>query len=162
NHRFLDVTVRLPREYGVIEDRIRRAVAKCIERGRVDVTVRVDRLTSPVRTVRVDTGLAQAYYEALKELRRHLRLPGSIDIDVLLDLPDVLRMEQGEEDVEALWPPAEAALQDALSQLVAMREAEGAELAQDLVQRTEAVGQRVESIAARAPEVVKEYHRRLL
>src|SRR5690606_6996535 len=78
NHRFLDVAVRLPREYAGLEERIRRAVAQHIERGRVDVSVRVDRLTSPVRAIHVDRELAHAYYEALKELRRSLRLPGSI------------------------------------------------------------------------------------
>ena len=162
NHRFLDIAVRLPREYAALEERIRRAVARHIERGRVDLTVRVDRLTSPVRTVRVDTGLAQAYYEALKELRKHLRLPGSIDIDLLIDFPDVLRVEQAEEDLEALWSLLEPALATALAELVAMREAEGGELARDLVRRARAVEERVDAIAARAPEVLKEYHRRLL
>ena len=161
NHRFLDVAVRLPREYGALEDRIRRAVARYIERGRVDVTVRIDRLTSPVRSVHVDTNLAHAYYEALKELRRVLRLPGSIDVDMLLDLPDVLRVEQAEDDLDALWALLAPALEEALRQVVAMREAEGAALAQDLGQRAAQVETRVDAIAARAPEVVEAYHRRL-
>ncbi|EKP93745.1 YicC/YloC family endoribonuclease [Thermaerobacter subterraneus] len=161
NHRFLDVAVRLPREYGALEDRIRRAVTQHIERGRVDVTVRIDRLTSPVRGVHVDTHLAHAYYEALKELRRVLRLPGSIDVDMLLDLPDVLRVEQAEEDLDALWAALAPLLDAALRQVVAMREAEGAALAQDLAQRAARVEAQVEAVAGRAPEVVQAYRRRL-
>lgn len=162
NHRFLDIAVRLPREYAAFEEKIRRVVAKAIERGRVDLTVRVDRLTPAVTAVHVDTQLAHAYYEALKELRKSLRLPGSIDIDLLIGLPDVLRVEQGEEDLDALWPLLERALSCALEELVAMREAEGAVLARDLERRAAAVEDRVAAIEARAPEVVREYHRRLV
>ncbi|ADU51026.1 YicC-like domain-containing protein [Thermaerobacter marianensis DSM 12885] len=161
NHRFLDVTVRLAREFAAVEDRIRRLVAQHIERGRVDVSVRVDRLTSAVRAVHVDTELAHAYYEALKELRRSLRLPGSIDVDMLLDLPDILRVEQAEDDLDALWALLEPALADALGQVVAMREAEGAALARDLEERAVQVERQVEAIAGRAPEVVQAYQRRL-
>ena len=161
NHRFLDVAVRLPREYAGLEERIRRAVAQHIERGRVDVSVRVDRLTSPVRAVHVDTELAHAYYEALKELRRSLRLPGSIDVDMLLGLPDILRVEHAEDDVDALWGDLEPALAEALGQVVAMREAEGRVLTRDLEERAARVERQVEAIAGRAPAVVEAYHRRL-
>ncbi|HEY8552377.1 MAG TPA: YicC/YloC family endoribonuclease [Thermaerobacter sp.] len=161
NHRFLDVTVRLAREFAAVEDRIRRLVAQHIERGRVDVSVRVDRLTSAVRAVHVDTELAHAYYEALKELRRSLRLPGSIDVDMLLDLPDILRVEQAEDDLDALWALLEPALADALGQVVAMREAEGSVLTRDLEERAARVERQVEAIAGRAPAVVEAYHRRL-
>ncbi|HEY8394169.1 MAG TPA: YicC/YloC family endoribonuclease [Thermaerobacter sp.] len=161
NHRFLDISVRLPREYSAFEDRIRRAVAQAIERGRIDLAVRVDRLTSTVKAVHVDTRLAHAYHEALKELRKSLRLHGTIDLELLIGFPDVLRVEQADEDLEALWPVFEQALSGALAELVAMREAEGEALARDLERRAAAVEDRVAAIEARAPEVVREYHRRL-
>jgi uncharacterized protein (TIGR00255 family) len=161
NHRFLEVVVRLPRDLSPLEDRVRALVQSRMLRGRIDVAVVRDDYGRRPRTVKADLDLARAYVNALDGLRAALPVSGGIELSMLLSLPDLVKIEEEKEDVEASWPAVEGGVTAALDRLVGMREAEGARLGADLLERLSRMERLAEAIAARAPKVVDDYHARL-
>jgi len=160
NHRFLEVVVRLPRDLGALEDRVRAAVAGRVRRGRVEVLVR-EEATGRARSVTVDTELARQYAQALEALRRELEIQDSLNLAALLTLPEVVRLEEVRADVELAWQALRPGLDQALDALVRMREAEGAHLAGDLAERVARLEGWVEELSRRAEEVPRAYAQRL-
>jgi len=161
NHRFLEITVRLPRELAPLEDRIRALVQGRVLRGRVEVAIMRENYGKRLRTVRIDLDLAKAFASALNELKQALELPGSPDLAMLSALPDLIRIEEQKEDLEAAWTAIAEAVEVALSRLIAMREREGARLTSDLGQRVRRLAERADEIERRAPLVVQEHAARL-
>jgi len=161
NHRFLEIMVRLPRELAPLEDRIRALVQGRVLRGRVEVAIMRENYGKRLRTVRIDLDLAKAFASALNELKQALELPGSPDLAMLSALPDLIRIEEQKEDLEAAWTAIAEAVEVALSRLVAMREREGARLTSDLGQRVRRLAERADEIERRAPLVVQEHAARL-
>lgn len=157
NHRFLEITVRLPRELGALEDRIREVFQARLLRGRIEVSIIRDDASRRTRVVRVDTDLARQYVMALEELRQALEMTDPVPLSVLLTLPDVLRVELEPLDPEGVWAQLRPAVEACADDLARMREAEGVRLAGDLEERLGRVEAEVERIAARAPEVVQRY-----
>lgn len=161
NHRFGEVLVRLPREFTPLEDRVRGAVQSRVSRGRVEVSIMRSNRAERARAIRPDTELAAAYAQALADLARVLGTSGEITLAQIASLPDVIKIEETPEDVEALWPPLAQGLDEALGTLVAMREAEGARLVVDLQARLDRIDARAGEIESRATAVVAEYAVRL-
>ncbi len=157
NHRFLEINVRLPRELYILEDRIRAAFAARLLRGRVDVSIIREDASRRTRTVRVDVDLARQYMMALEELRQALEMRDPIPLSVLLTLPEVLRVEEAQLDPQSVWAQLQPAVEACVADLVRMREAEGARLGADLLERLSRIEVEVDRIAARAPEVVRKY-----
>lgn len=161
NHRFGEVLVRLPRGLAPLEDRVRSAVQARVLRGRVEVTIlREDRGVRP-RTVRPDLDLARAYAQALKELADVLGVHGAMTLSQIAAFPDVIRVEETREDLEGLWPDLARAVDAALAELIAMREAEGRRLADDLLARLTRVEDLTRIVDERSDVAVREYTERL-
>jgi uncharacterized protein (TIGR00255 family) len=107
NHRFNEIVIRMPKQLGSLEDKIRRTVANTLARGRIDIFVTVDKYTTDTRLVRVDKELAIAYYNALRELSELLAISVTDNVYQLAKFPDILKVEEQAEDVEKydwIWP----------------------------------------------------------
>ena len=162
NHRYLDIAWHYPRVYAPLEARMKQLVSDHFARGRIDIRITPEDNGYPARTVTPDFGLAQQYYEALRELQYRLGAPGTVDMGMLMGLRDVLKVsERVPADVERDWPLIAGGLSEALGALRAMRLQEGAYLRQDLSARMENVKQQVEQIHRRLPQVVQDYRKRL-
>ena len=161
NHRYLEVMVRLPRDLAPLEDRIRALVQGRVLRGRVEIAIMRENYGKRARAVKVDIDLAKTFVSALNDLKQAVELSGSPDLAMLAGLPDLVKIEEQKEDLEAGWVAIAEGVRTALDRLVAMREAEGGRLASDLERRVERLGQRIDEVERRAPAVVKEYAARL-
>lgn len=162
NHRYLDIAWHYPRIYTPLETRMKQLVMRHFARGRIDIRISQVENGHGARTVTPDIALAQQYYEALRELQYRLGAPGSVDMRLLMGLPEVLKVsESASVDAENDWPFIANGLSEALEALKAMRLQEGAFLRQDLGVRMEAVAHQVTQIRGRLPQVVKDYQQRL-
>lgn len=161
NHRFLDVSCRLPRSIGFLEDAVRKGMAVRVARGHVDVFVNYVNRREDAREVRVDTVLAQAYRSALEELGKAVGLTQSASLIDYARLPDVLTVSEKQEDQDALRALLQRALEKALDQLCAMREMEGENMRADILSKMDAIASLQKQIASRAPLVVEEYREKL-
>ena len=162
NHRYLDISMRYPRLYTPLEARMKQLVGTYFARGRIEITIAQQALDEKgPRLVVLDQALARQYYETLQQLQAALRLPGTIDLGLLLTQRDILRIEDAEMDEEALWELVAQGLHAALTALGKMRDQEGQFLSQDLRQRVGVVSGHVDTIRQRVPEVVVAYRQRL-
>jgi len=135
NNRFLDVKVKVPRNYSALEDRIRKKFSSFHRRGRVDCIISISGDFSDLVRVDVDLELARTYRERLSSLAKELGIGDDIDLSMLVSMPDVLTREQQQEDIESVWPQLEKCIDDALEQCLDMRLREGEALGTDLDQR---------------------------
>jgi uncharacterized protein (TIGR00255 family) len=160
NHRFSEVVFRMPRQFNALEESARKLILSKVSRGRVDVFVSWE-AAAKAKGVKVDKELAIAYYNALTELGGEIGSKTELSLDTLARLPDVLKVEEGEVTADELAPPFEAAVAQAVDNLVAMREREGATLAADLAGRIGHLADLGEAVRVRSPQVVDEYRNRL-
>lgn len=161
NHRFLDVSLRMPRHLSFAEDDIRRQLSAALKRGHVDVFVTYRNSRPDARQVTVDTALAAAYRDAMKELSRATGTTNEVPLYRYAQLPDVLTVTENEEDCEAVGALLRDTLALALTDLAQMRAREGAALQADLTVHLQLLEQLRQKILLRAPGVVQDYRQRL-
>src|SRR5215210_6098103 len=133
NRKQSDVVINLPRDFAVLESRIRQAINEKLSRGRTSVTVACQESANGARKLALDRALARSYHEAMNALQKELGAPGEITIGTVLQAPGVLRFSENSLEAEEAWPSLERAVHLALSELIKMREREGKHLAKDLI-----------------------------
>ena len=161
NHRFLDLSFRLPRNVGFLEEMLRRELASGIQRGHMDVFVAYRNTRSDARQVRVDAALAGAYMEAARQVQEIAGAGEPLSAAQLMALPDVVQITEAQEDQGAVEQLAKLALEQVTTQVRAMRAREGDALRRDLTEHLDALAQLRERMAARAPQVPQAYRERL-
>ena len=140
NSRFFDCSVKMPRVYTFLEERIKNYVQRnAISRGKVDVYVTVDEHGSGIGSVAVDFDLAKSYVDALYRLRDELGLKDDISTMRVAQNRDIFTFEKPDEDLEAEWQVFESVLAEAVDGYNAMRCAEGARAAADIKAKIELV-----------------------
>ncbi|MCL2287333.1 MAG: YicC family protein [Firmicutes bacterium] len=165
NHRFNDVTIKLPRFLNYFEDKIRRRLAEDITRGKIDVWVNFESFAKKDAMVNVDNTLADAYIEVLAELSIRYNL-GPLQQNPALDLlaknPDIIVLDKfghsllSENDQAEIWETLSEALETAICQFNKMRTVEGAAMVADIETSRVAAQNIIEEIIARAPQALNE------
>ena len=166
NHRFLDLSCRLPRALSFAEDAVRKQISQTLRRGHADVNLNYLNLRQDAREVRLDEGLVLQYKEALLNARQIARKERSSNrdenVEWIIQQPDVLQVTVKDEDQEAVLFLLKDALDAALSDVIAMREKEGAALKADLTLHLNETARLRDEIALLAPRVPKIYQEKLL
>ena len=157
NHRYSDITIKMPRRYTFAEDKIKNAVKDKIRRGKVDVSIIVENITENDVNIKLNSMLAKQYYDNLTELRGEFDLSGDISLQFLASLPDVMKAIPDVEDEEKITKAILEAVSEAASNLEKMRAVEGEKLAEDLIAKGEYIKNILDKIAERAPQVVTYY-----
>jgi len=162
NHRFNEIVIRMPKNLGPLEDKIRRSVSNTLVRGRIDIFIIMDEYGQKKRAVRVDKELAMAYHESLRVLAELFLTPLTNHLDHIAKYPDVIKVEEVTEDVLVLWPKLSSAVDMAVSNLMSMRLAEGLNIKEDLVSRIDTITSYLITVEQRAPEVLAAYREKIL
>ena len=161
NHRFLDLSMRLPRNIAFLEQVMREAIGARLKRGHVDVWLTVRNTESSSTEVFVDTGLARSYWEAAKELSSETGAENDLSVSRLLALEGVATLNEREMNQELVGEICAEAAQEALEHVISMREQEGANLKEDLRIHLDQAAALRGIILGRAPDVVTEYREKL-
>ncbi|MBR2454256.1 MAG: YicC family protein [Clostridia bacterium] len=135
NNRFLDCTVKLPRIYSFLEERVKAYIAsRGITRGKVEVYISIEATSNagPAAKLTLDKEYAEAYINALRELGETFGLTNDISLMRVAANRDIFRTEKAEHDEEADWQMILPALSDAMDVFVAARAAEGAKIEKDI------------------------------
>lgn len=135
NHRFLDVSVKLPKTYNAFETQVRKIVSETMHRGKFDVTLTRMAGKSGLVEVTLDESLADSYYRCLSNLKNKFGLSGEITVSDMLTLKDIIVPAENEGQIEREWPLIEESLRNAVEALDQMRRAEGASLWHDIEAR---------------------------
>ena len=161
NHRFLDLSFRMPRSFAYLEDALRQLMQSRLSRGHIDVFVTYRNLREDSKAVTVDKALLNAYVAAMQEMSEHTGLENDAKLTYYAKFPEVLRVDEAEEDREALKELALACMNDAIDELIAMREKEGARMGEDIEMRLKNIEVFTAGVKERAPLVVEEYREKL-
>lgn len=161
NHRYLDSHIRISRRYAALEEPIKEELKKYVSRGRLELSINIERSGQSARDIKVDKELAIAYYNYLKELAEKLNISREIRPIDVFRLPEVFSLEDEQEDLEAIWNILQQVVADAMQGLVQMRIREGENLAADICERNQLLLSMVENLEKRAPHVVNEHGEKL-
>ncbi len=156
NHRFLETSIRLPKSMSGLEESFKKTIQQHCVRGRVDLTVLLQGSRGSTRAVQLDVGLAKQYHQALRTLQRTLKLKGSIDIGLMAGFRDIVALSEQAADDPKLTKMVEKLGLLAVSDMVKMREKEGALLAQDILARLDHVRECRSAVSSRAPFIAQE------
>ena len=161
NHRYADISVRMPRRYSLAEDKVKNAVKESFKRGKAEVSVIVENLTENDVNIRLNTMLAKQYLENLAELQDSFDLPGEITLQYLAGLPDVMKAIPDVDDEEEMMKCILKPVREAAENLERMRATEGEKLAKDLIMRGGIIKDLVDRIEERAELVPAAYTEKL-
>jgi len=161
NHRYLDLSFRMPRNLLFLEDALRKQIQASLNRGHVEVMVSYTNTRSDAKELVCDEALAASYLRAAEKLAQQFGIVNDMTTEKLMLMPDVLTEQDAEDDQSVIGALTEEAMKIALEGLCVMRCREGAALAQDLSQRCDVIRGCVSQIAERVPQIQSEIRERM-
>lgn len=151
NNRYLDCTVKLPRIYSFLEDRVRQYVqAGGISRGKLDVYIGVDIVENVGTTIDIDKALAGSYIKALERLRDEFGLADDITVMKVAENRDIFTVKKPDDDAERDWLMIKPVLDEAMRAFLTVRETEGERLKADILtklEKIETLAERIKSLS---------------
>jgi len=157
NHRYFDISSRIPSNLSVFEERIKKYLNKYIKRGKVNLSVYIKKNGKGLNSIKLDDEAAGRYYKMLSDIKRKFKLKGEIALSNILSFPDVLVQEQPDYDLDSIWPMLESALKKAAIDCDKMKEREGRALYKDLKGRIDKISLSVDKISDLTPGLVIKY-----
>jgi uncharacterized protein (TIGR00255 family) len=160
NHRYLELSLRLPRGLQSLESRLRSHVQESVRRGKVNLNLGWKGEAEGGEMV-WNADLAEQYVGVLQEIRARFDFRDPVTLGHLLGHPEMLTWKEPDLDAEASWDAVRKVVDGALADLVAMREREGEALSRDLLGRLDTLRENLATVEKRAPERVREAKERL-
>ena len=161
NHRYSDYTIKTPRFYGFLEERIRNEVSKYVHRGKIDIFIAIENYDDDAQIL-LKESFAANYIDVLKRLRDDFDLEDDISVMTVAKNQEIFNIKRQETDEDAIWAEVKPVFAEALSEFTAMREREGERILKDLEARIEYMKTLSAKIDERSPKTVEEYRERLL
>lgn len=156
NHRYCDISVKLPRSISYLEEKIKKEIALNISRGKVDILITFENNSSKGRNIKINKELAKIYIQELRELANENNINDNIPVTEISKFPEVLII-QNVEDEEIIWKEVNTCLEEAINNFIIMRKQEGSKIKEDLKTRLSAIKQKVSKISEYSTRLVEEY-----
>lgn len=161
NHRYLDLSIKMPKKFNYFEAGIRNLLKKDIQRGKVDIFINFEDYTENKLCLKYNEALASEYMDCFKKMEERFGIPNDIKVSSLARMPEVLTMEEISEDEESIWKLLSQATQEAAAQFVESRITEGENLKKDLLGKLDYMLEQVHYIEERSPRILSEYREKL-
>lgn len=163
NHRYLEISLRLPNVLSPLELEIKKKISGRFTRGRIETTIKVDSEYGSLNDSRYELNLPVIlnYYELLVQMKETLKLKEDITLNMMAGFRDAFVLKEPGMDVSVFWEELERVLDTAIDALLDMRKKEGENIYHDLMLRLDMIIKSLDAIAHRAPQVINEYQKRL-
>ncbi len=162
NHRYLDLGIKMPRRFNVYESAIRAKIKELgVERGKVDVFINCEDYKEEQGTLKFNAALAQEYVSVFRRMQEELGVENDLRASTLARMPEVLTIEQEEDDEEELWQMLQEGICGAVENFNQTRIKEGETLKRDLIGKLDHMEEVVNQIENRSPGVMQEYRERI-
>ncbi len=162
NHRYCDISIKMPKKLSFFEAGIRNLLKQYIGRGKIDIYITYEDYTENNVCVKYNADLAREYFINLEKMSKEFGIENDIRVSALSRFPDVFTLEEQTIDEKELWELVEEAVRTAASRFVETRISEGEHLKQDIVAKLDSMLSMVDFIETRSPEVVNEYRNKLM
>ncbi|MGN1297189.1 MAG: YicC/YloC family endoribonuclease [Clostridia bacterium] len=156
NHRYLDVSVKMPRQLSYLEEIIKREIASKAKRGKIDVFITFENNSLEGKEIKINTELAKAYIDELKKLAQKENILADIQVTDIAKYPDVLNIQNNQDD-ETIKKEVLETVKVATDNLVQMRQIEGQKIAEDLLLRLDKIQLKVNEISELSTGLIEEY-----
>ena len=156
NHRYLDVSIKMPRSLSYLEEEIKKAISAKVTRGKVDVFITFNNNSLEGRDIKINTEIARMYIQELRNLAETEGIVADIPVTEISKLPDVLTIQNNQDD-ETIKNELLEVTNKAIENLVGMRKIEGEKIAQDLLARIQDIEEKVKKISALSTGLIDEY-----
>lgn len=156
NHRYLDISVKIPRILSYLEEEVKKEIASKVKRGKIDVFITFENNSAEGKEIKINTEIAKIYIDELKELAKQEGILANIEVTEISKFPDVLSIQNNQEDETIKHELLETVCQ-ATEKLVQMRETEGGKMAEDLLTRIKAIQKKVKEISSLSTGLIEEY-----
>ncbi|MDE6845984.1 MAG: YicC family protein [Lachnospiraceae bacterium] len=161
NHRYLDISIKMPKKLNFFEAAIRSELKNYIQRGKVDIFITYEDLTESNVCVKYNKELAAEYMKYLGQMAEDFALDNDIRVSTLSRYPEILIMEEQTVDEEELWQLLSEAIKGASEGFVETRIREGENLKNDLIDKLDGMLTHVDYITERSPQIITEYKQKL-
>jgi uncharacterized protein (TIGR00255 family) len=160
NNRFLEYQMRLPKTLGQLENEIKILLGSKFNRGKVMVTVNWEQEQAEGAIV-LDNERADAYFRIYQLLKERFSLKGDLSMHDFATLPDLIKIEKDNDDLEKIWGILRKAVEKAADATYAMRTVEGTNLVRDMLSRVVGIRKITDEIEALSGQNVTSYQDRL-
>lgn len=161
NHRYLDMSIKMPKKFNYFEAGIRNLLKNDIQRGKVDVFINYEDYTENKMSLKYNASLAAEYMEYFKKMEEQFGIANDIKVSVLSRMPEVLTMEEVPDDEDSMWKILSEVVEETADSFVESRVREGEHLKNDLLGKLDYMLEQVAFIEERSPRVVAEYRMKL-
>ena len=161
NHRYLDLSIKMPKKFNYFEAATRTLLKDYIQRGKVDVFITYEDYTEDQVSLKYNSTLAAEYMKNFEKMAEQFGLEDDVTVSMLSRCPEVLTMEQVPEDEEHMWAMLQEVLKGAAENFVETRLREGENLKNDLIGKLDHMLSMVDFIEERSPKILEEYRQRL-
>lgn len=156
NHRYLDISIKMPRILSYLEEEVKKEIASKIKRGKIDVFITFENNSTEGKEIKINTEIAKIYIDELKELAKQEGILANIEVTEISKFPDVLAIKNKQED-ETIKNELLETVRQATQKLVQMRTTEGSKIAEDLLTRMKAIQEKVKEISSLSTGLIGEY-----
>ncbi len=161
NHRYLDISIKIPKKLNLFESKIRNLIKEYAQRGKIDIFISYEECMENHLQLKYNEGLAGEYVDSMRQMAEHFGLPLELSASSLARFPEIFTMESQELDEEEWWQLLEAAIRGAAEKFVGTRTREGEQLREDLLGKLEMMTEYVRQIEERSPQIIAEYRKKL-
>ena len=161
NHRYCDISLKLPKKLAMFEANIRNIMKEYASRGKIDIYVSYEDLSETAVSLHYNQAMAEEYMQVFKKMQEDFNIETKITAEALAKYPEVVTIEEVQQDEEVWWELLEAALRQAAEKFVETRTIEGANLKRDLLGKLDQMGADVAFIEERCPQIIAEYRSKL-
>ena len=161
NHRYFDVTIKMPKKLSFFESAIRTFLKNYIQRGKVDVFITYEDFTEENVSLKYNEAIASQYLKYYRQMAETFGLKDDISVSALGRCPEVFTMEEQTVDEKEIWAVLESALKEACEKFVESRITEGERLKEDLYDKLDGMIRDVDAIEDRYPQIMAEYREKL-
>jgi uncharacterized protein (TIGR00255 family) len=161
NNRFCEIQFRLPKNLSPLEPKLKELILHRITRGKVSFSLNWEEAAPAASFVKLNQEAADVYFNIMQELKKRYGLAGDLRLDQFFNLPDLVKVEKEEPDLDKAWEIAAGITQKALEEFNGMRRAEGEKLAHDMIQRISKLNQTIDQIEKLAPLSIETYRKKL-
>lgn len=162
NHRYCEISLRMPKKLNYFETGIRTLIKKYASRGKIDVFISYEDEAEGAESVKYNREIAAEYVKYMRQMAEEFGLSGDISVSALARMQDVLTSEEPALEEEKLWKLVERAVNGACEKFVEARLAEGEQLRQDIFEKLDGMLSWIAFIEGRSPQITEEYRNKLL
>ena len=156
NHKYSDISVKMPRTIAYLEDKVRKEILANVSRGKIDVFITMEDFSEKGKQIKLNKELAKAYINELKSLAEETGIRCDLNVVDITKYPDVLNIKD-EENEELIWNELKKCLDDAIANFINMREIEGNKMKLDIVERIKGISTKVSEISEFSSGLIDEY-----